>query len=156
MNPIEIKGVDKVIRNLRYTVPKKLGRRLGPAFVKAANMVMRESLKIVPVQTGNLKASWKIKKSGSGLRTVVMFGYWGVAYAPYVHEIPNPPVAHGAEFNIKHAAEIEAAKGTWRGTREGGMFYRGENQQWKFLEKPIKDNHKKILTVIASELKKVK
>lgn len=171
MKPIEIKGVDKVIRNLRRTLPRKIGRGTENGFMVAAHMIMRESLKIVPVQTGNLKASWNIKKHGSGIRTIVEFGYFlgtegGKTYAPYVHEIPSPSfagkttakrrVTHGAEFNIKHAAEIERAKGTWRGSREGGMFYRKPEEQWKFLEKPIRDNQKKILSIIAREIRKVK
>ena len=111
-------------------------------------------MKIVPVQTGNLKGSWDIRKKGSGFKTVVTVGYFGVSYAAYVHEIPNPPHAHGADFNIKHAAEIEASKGTELGTAAGGMFYRKPEEQYKFLERPLREYNKEILKIVRREVKK--
>jgi hypothetical protein len=103
-----------------------------------------------------LKASWGIRKEGSGLKTNVTIGYFGVAYAAYVHEIPNPPHAHGREFNIKHAAEIEAAKGTPLGTAQGGMFYRKPEEQWKFLEQPVREHRQEVLKIVRQEIMKIK
>jgi len=155
MKVMTVKGLDKVASRFskyRYRVGK--GVRNG--LVAAGNMLLRESQKIVPYQTGKLHAAGKVKQEGSGLKTVVRVGYFGVAYAVYVHEIPNPPHAHGREFNIKHAAEIEAAKGTELGTAAGGMFYRKAEEQYKYLERPLRENYKQILKILAKEIRKQK
>jgi hypothetical protein len=131
---------------------------------------MRESQKIVPVQLGNLKASAFVAKDGKGVRAVVTVGYktgpegeYGkhivkpekeAPYAYYVHEIPNPPHAHGKEFNIKHADEIDAAKGTWLGTAEGGMFRRKPEEQYKYLERPVREKAKEVLKIVRQEIRK--
>lgn len=155
MKPLEVTGVNKLVSNL-LKVKRNIGRGVERGFVKSALFLMRESLKIVPVQIGNLRGSWDVRKHGSGLRVDVEFGYFGVAYAAYVHEIPNPPHAHGQEFNIKHAAEIAAAKGTPRGTAAGGMFNRKPEEQWKFLERPIREHTTDILDIIKNEVWKMK
>jgi hypothetical protein len=153
MEVLKVKGIDKLVRGMaRYK--RNVGKGVERGLVKAGEMLMRESLKIVPVQTGNLKASYEVRKKGKGLKTVVIIGYFGVSYAAYVHEIPNPPVAHGEDFNVKHAAEIEAAAGTWRGTAEGGMFHRKPEEQYKYLERPVREFQKDVLNIIRSEIKK--
>lgn len=156
---LEVKGMGKLMKNLRR-VKGNIGLGVERGFVKAANMIIRKSLKIVPVQTGKLQASWFVEKKGSKLDTVVTFGYRGVEYAVWVHEIPGldltSPVTHGELFNIKHADEIRRAAGTWRGTAEGGMFKRGKNQQWKFLEQPLRENLEEILKIVCKEVAKTK
>lgn len=153
MKPIEVTGVDKVVRNLaKYR--RNVGQSLPAAFILAAEFVMSESLPIVPFQVGDLKGSWDIRVHGSGMNVDVEFGYFGVEYAAYVHEIPHSVHAHGKDFNVKHAAEIAAARGTWRGTAQGGMFLRKPEEQWKFLEAPIRNNKKGILNIISNVIKR--
>jgi hypothetical protein len=117
---------------------------------EAADFLMRKSQEIVPVQTGNLKASYFIRKFGSGTRTDMVLGYTA-KYAAYVHE--RLDLAHGAAFNVKHADEIAAAAGMKAGTAQGGMFNRSENQQAKFLERPARDNRGALLRIIANSAK---
>jgi len=148
---LEVKGINRLVRNLAKT-RKNIGKKATRGLVKAGEFLMRESVKIVPVQIGNLKGSWLVRKVTS---KHIEIGYEGVEYAAYVHEIPNPPYAHGQEFNIKHAAEIQAATGTPRGTAEGGMFTRKPEEQWKFLERPIRDNKDKVLRIIRNEIIKL-
>jgi len=148
---IEVKGINKLVKNLAKT-RKDIGKKATRGLVKAGEFLMRESSKIVPVQLGNLKGSWFVRRKTS---RHIEIGYEGVEYAAYVHEIPNPPHAHGQEFNVKHAAEIQAAAGTPRGTAEGGMFMRGPEQQWKYLERPIRDNKDKVLKMIRNEIIKL-
>ena len=150
---LEVKGINKLVKNLAKT-RKNIGRKTTQGLVKAGYFIQRESQKIVPVQIGNLKASAFVRKKTP---THIEVGYesGNFNYFAWVHEIPNPPHAHGREFNIKHAAEIRAAAGTWKGTAEGGMFKRGPNEQYKFLEKPIRDNHDKILKIIRNEIIKI-
>jgi len=170
---LEVKGVSQVLSGLRVA-KNKLGHHADIGMKKAATMLMRESLKIVPVQTGALKASWDIRKSGTGVNAVYTLGYFGVLYGAYVHEIPNIPPhgpTHGQEFNIKHLEEIIAA-GRWSsdlkthrttfepygfaGTAQGGMFPRKPEEQYKYLEKPVRENQKEVLNIIRTELMKAK
>lgn len=151
---IQITGVDMVINNLLKVRPK-IGVEVGTALKKAALFLLREADKIIPIQMGNLRASKFITSVGSGIHTDVILGY-KAEYAALVHEIPNPPVAHGKEFNIKHATEIAAAKGTFMGTAEGGMFNRRENEQYKFLEKPAREKRNDMLVIIRNTLMKIK
>ncbi len=109
---------------------------------------------IVPVQLGTLKASCFVRSvGGKGFDTDIAVGYTA-GYAVYVHE--DLTKAHGKEFNVKHADEIAAAAGTPRGTAKGGMFPRGENQQTKFLERPMREERAGILKVIADEVRQVR
>jgi len=159
MIPLEITGIREVIMKLTG-FRMKFAHATERGLVKSGLLVMRESQKMVPVQMGPLKASAFTDKSGSGFATDVMIGYNGPLYAAYVHEIPgidlSSPVTHGQAFNIKHAAEIAAAKGTPFGTAAGGMFNRKPEEQWKYLERPLWDNLGKIFGTITNEILKVK
>jgi hypothetical protein len=159
MKPIEVIGVSKVVSNL-LKVKKNIGRGVERGFVKSAQFIRRESRFIVPRQIGTLHDKWDIRKHGSGLKVDVEFGYFGTEYGAFVHEVPgidlSSPVTHGQLFNIKHAAEIAAAKGTPLGTAAGGMFRRRPQEQWKFLEKPIREHTTDILNIIKSEVMKLK
>jgi len=121
----------------------------------AGLFLQRESQKIVPVQTGNLKNSAFTRHAGAGIHTDVIVGYTA-AYAAYVHE--DPTRVHGQEFNVKHAEEIAEAgrytkAGRWKpttkkGTARGGMFPRGEKQQYKFLERPAREKRLQMIHII--------
>jgi len=156
---IKITGMKEVLQNLRR-IKGNIGRNAERGLVKAATFIIRESSKIVPVQTGKLKGAWFIEKEGSGLKTGVWLGYRGVEYAAWVHEIPGEnivsPVTHGELFNIKHAEDIRKAAGTWRGTAEGGMFKRKPEEQWKYLETPIRNNLDTIIKTVRDEIAKTK
>jgi hypothetical protein len=147
---LKVKGVDKLIRRLNK-VGTRISKNAERGLLNAGHFIMTESLKIVPVQLGDLRGSWFVRKVS---RHHIIIGYEGVEYAVYVHEIPNPPHAHGREFNIKHAAEIAAAVGTWLGTAEGGMFKRGEEQQYKYLEHPLRVNLREVVKIVRLEAKK--
>ena len=151
---MEVKGIGALVKNLQKT-QKNIGKKVTNGLLLAGHHLMRESLKIVPVQTGHMKASYIVRKKSP---THIEIGYESgkYSYFAWVHEIKNPPHAHGKEFNIKHAAEIAAAAGTPRGTAQGGMFNRKPEEQWKFLEKPLKDNHLTVLKTISNEVRKTR
>jgi hypothetical protein len=111
---VELKGMDKLISALQRE--KKLAPILEKAVYTEANTVLNESKKIVPVDTGNLRASGKVEnpKTTSG-NTLVEVTYGGAAapYALIVHEVPPN------------------SGGRW-GT---GMKHKG-GQTYKFLEIP--------------------
>jgi hypothetical protein len=62
-------------------------------------------------------------------------------YALIVHE--NPNAAHGAAYNKKHASKFgkRNKKGQFLKATGGGGKKRGENQQFKYLEKPARELH---------------
>ena len=173
---MKVKGIDKVVKGFARH-KKNVGKGVENGLIVAATVLRRESVKIVPVQIGHLRASWFMSKKGSGLNAVVTCGYasgpqsaasYGRVlvknkkYAPYaelVHEIPGlkltSPVTHGELFNIKHAVDIEAAKGTKWGTVQGGMFKRKPEEQWKYLEKPVRTKHGEVLAIIRRGIQKV-
>lgn len=142
---VTITGVDTVIRNLTKA-GSKLAAGTAKGLKRGGLFLQRESQKIVPVQLGTLKGTaFTRNMGGSGFRTDIVVGYTS-EYAVFVHE--DLEKAHGERFNIKHAQEIAAAKGTARGAAKGGMFRRGKNQQAKFLEKPAREKRSEIIDII--------
>ncbi len=157
-----LKGLDQVLRNINLA-NKKIEHAAERGLIEAGKYLREESRKIVPVQTGKLKASAFLPRNvgGKGLKADIIVGYSGCDYGIFVHEdlvaqAPPARAAHGKFFNIKHAAEIATAKGTPAGTAAGGMFNRKPEEQAKFLEQPMKDNRKTILRIIANSLRKIK
>ena len=150
MNVIRVTGVDTVLQNL-MKAKTRVGDNIAKGLVKAGTFLLHESREIVPVQFGNLKRSGFVRRFGSGFRTDVIVGYTA-EYAAIVHE--NPNAAHGREFNVKHAAAIARAVENKRATVKSGMFNRGEEQQFKYLETPCRTKRQELLTIIASEASK--
>ena len=150
---VKIKGMQQVISKLKRVPKDHLGPGVARGLKIAGLHLQRESQKIAPVQLGNLKNSAFTRASGSGLKTDVIVGYTA-AYAAYVHE--DPDKAHGEDFNVKHAAEIVHAKANnlKAATAEGGMFKRGPNQQYKFLEKPAREHRTELLKIIRNEARR--
>lgn len=74
---------------------------------RAARFLLRESLKIVPVDTGALKNSGRATFTGSGTETVGTVSY-NTAYAVYVHEDLNARHAPGktAKYLERPAREL--------------------------------------------------
>lgn len=126
------------------------------ALTGAARFLLAKSKELVPVQTGNLKASGVVLNiGGPGLKADVVVSYGdGASYAVFVHE--NLDAAHGSEFNTKHADEILAVKKAHRSNANTGLFNRGPNQQAKFLEQPAREYRQAMLNGVADDLSKVK
>jgi hypothetical protein len=167
MKIVKVTGINTVIRNLTKS-KAKIASGVGRGLKKGGKFLQKKSTEIVPVQIGNLKASCFCRNvGGRGFDTDIVVGYTA-KYAVYVHE--DLSKAHGKEFNIKHADEIARAgrwssslktgkttfkpkKGLQKGTAQGGMFPRGENQQAKFLEQPARQYRRKIIKMIQKEVK---
>lgn len=148
-----VSGLPTVLRNLRRAVDK-IGAATARGGVKAGLFLQAKSMDIVPVQLGTLKASCFCRNiGGRSFDFDVVVGY-NTEYAVFVHE--DLTKAHGRAFNIKHAQEIADAVGTPRGTAKGGMFPRGENQQAKFLERPMRQCRGDIIRIIATETRSVR
>jgi len=153
MNVIRVTGVDQVLKNM-LRAKTVVGDRIARGLMKAGVFLLHESRDIVPVQFGDLKRSGFVRQFGSGFNTDVIVGYTA-EHAAVVHE--NPNAAHGRAFNIKHAAEIakaKAAKAAKRATVKSGMFTRGENQVFKYLESPARNKRTELLSIIANEARR--
>lgn len=101
-------------------------------------LLLRESMMIVPVDTGFLRRSGKVVATGVGNTTVVQVGY-SAAYSVFVHE--NLDVAHGEAYNTKHADAIAA----------GFLKNRGPNQQALFLIQPLIQLRPEFLRIMKEE-----
>jgi hypothetical protein len=152
---MRIQNVQGLKQALARAIQKKK-QGLVRGLVLAGKLVQRESMAIVPVDYGNLKASafTRLDKENTN-RPEVVVGYTA-NYAVYVHE--NLDAAHGAAFNAKYAGELRAARRLRRQRRGGttGPFRhsRGPNQQAKFLERPLRDNWQQIVRIVATEVAK--
>lgn len=81
----EVRGVKTVIRNMRLArKAKEKGVELG--LKRGGILGIRESKKVVPVDTGDLRGSGDIRVKGKGFKTRIQIGYFEKHYAIYVHE----------------------------------------------------------------------
>lgn len=157
--PLSLKNVHDVAARAASASRRLLAN--GDRGLKDAGLFLqRESQKIVPVQLGNLKNSAFTRRVEPGH---VVVGYTA-NYAVYVHE--NLEAAHGLDFNIKHASKINSrARVIQRrdgrvtvqyGTAKSGWFPRGEKQQAKYLERPMREKMQEMLWLIAERMKQTK
>lgn len=127
-------GVSQIFRNLRARSQRD-NANAERGLKSAGLFIIRESLKIIPIEHGVLKSTWFVRMVGKGMRTRVFLGYTA-SYAIYVHE--DMDAAHGAAYNAKYAADITA----------GRKKPRGPNQQSKFLERPAREKRQEALSLI--------
>ena len=139
----KITGVKEVQQALLNTKIKGY-KGLKTGLKKAGLYLQRESMKLVPIQTGNLRGSADTQMSGSGKSVAATVSY-ATEYAVFVHE--NLEAKHGAAFNAAYAEEIAAA-------RAGHPYYfkRGPKQQAKFLEQPLREKQKQLVQIVENEL----
>ena len=145
-------------RFLRY------GLLIGQNLIKAGYYIQRESMKVVPILTGNLRGSAFTRFTGTGLQTRVQVGYTA-AYALFVHEIIEN--AHGSEFKTKHADKIARLNGKRKVAVQGPLkpgqkkhktktvtvsdkyyFNRGVRQQSKFLSSIVTAHYYEIIAIL--------
>lgn len=141
---MKVEGLNKILTNLKELplAQGAIGKGIERGLKKSGLLIFREAQKEVPVDTGNLKGSGFTRKlEGAGVSTLIGIGYTA-AYGIYVHE--RLDVAHGREYNKKHAVEIAT----------GILNDRGTNQKAKFLEDPAKRLRGDVLRLISKEVQK--
>lgn len=138
---------------------KDLHRRMRGMTIglkKCGLLLHRESMKIVPVDTGTLKASVFTRSEKDNTPFVVVYVGYTAAYALPVHE--NLDALHGAAFNIIYAHQLAAYKEL---QRKGLMIMRlasdgpfshsrGPYQQAKFLSTPFRRLHDTFIEIMKS------
>lgn len=143
-----ILGGSQVVQNIRRkTVDFSKAYERGVK--KAGLMLQRESQKLVPVETGNLKASAFTRAVGKGWNTQVRVGYTA-HYAVYVHENREiwPP-----GMRLKGLPRGASKRGS-PGFR--GRYWDPQNRaQPKFLEQPAMALKPILKQIIRDEMNKV-
>ena len=84
MNGLKIQGVSRLVKQLESRA-KNAGKGMRKGLYRGGLLLQRESMKVVPVDFGFLKASAGTRLIGAGLKSEVLVGYTA-EYAVYVHE----------------------------------------------------------------------
>ncbi len=128
---VNAKSVMRKFKRLSKEGQKQLERGL----VKGGFFLQRKSQQMVPVNTGNLKASAFLKKEGSGRTTEVRVGYTA-KYALWVHEMPM---------------KLKGQKR--KGKKAKGKYWDPQGRASnKFLEKPARMYRKEIKQIIENQI----
>ncbi len=173
IEPINLEQLNRKLRVKRKEHAAGCSRGLK----RAALTVIRYSLQIVPVDTGHLRATWFVRHTGTGFDTEVRFGYTA-EYAVYVHEIVTN--LHGAAYNAAYIREIKGTgvagardargkflkKNQWSDLAVRRGYHkdpdtgkakkanpRGENQQAKYLEQPIRERWNEMRMIVLQEMR---
>ena len=119
---IKITGISKVLGNLKIASAVKMVD-IGINMKQAGLFIQRESQKIVPIDTANLKGTADTRNVGGvGPKTDIVVHYGaGADYAVYVHE----------DMDARHKPGKRA----------------------KFLESVCREKKKEIFAIVANEIK---
>lgn len=97
---VELKGQESLSR-LFERAGNAHRKSLSAAMFAQANVVLNESLEIVPVDTGTLKDSGRVEKpkiTVTGIEVEITYGGAASQYAGIVHEDPNARHAEGKSY----------------------------------------------------------
>lgn len=127
---VELRGLEKLVKKTSRLEGGDAA--LAQAMYAEATLILNESKKIVPVATGNLRASGMVKPpvTGKGKASVeITYGGAAAPYALFVHEIPPN------------------SGGRW-GT---GMTH-ASGKSFKFLEIPVMANKDKFVEGVRARV----
>ncbi len=153
-----IDGIPALRARLVAIKAKKIAA-LAAALVEAGKYLLRESMALVPVDIGNLKATGYVRLAYSIFtRMPIVYVGYSASYAIYVHE--NMDALHGHAFNTAYARQIAAyAALSKREKRRRGdaatnpfRHERGPDQQAKFLEKPYRERRREMMAIIKDRM----
>jgi len=153
---VQVKGLNKVMRNLRRSIQKINTDLSRVGMMKAGELVMRRSKAITPVDTGNLKES-----------AFVVFGGEGLAPQAVATSNFNTDSAEGQRVELEHPEVINEFLITKRpdpfAVVGHSAFYalkeheaveeKHEIGEPKFLEKAARASQKDILKILKENVK---
>jgi len=146
---VYLKGLKQMLANMNRA-EKVIGAAVQKGLMAGGKHLREKSLELVPKETGNLAKSIvgpkNIGSKGFHADIVVYYDEKKAPYAVWVHEIANPPHAHGSEYNVKNAGRIAAGK----------LKKKDSKEQWKFLEQPLRTEQHTILKIIAKTIRMAK
>lgn len=135
------------INDAMKQLKQDLDRKARPALAEGLAVLDQASSDVIPVDLGPLKASKRINVTGRGLDAVGKISF-NADYALRVHE--DPSLLHGQAYNWAYARQIAA--GSIEPYSGRPYHSRGAQQDWKYLENPLKLNAKQILAAIFEAL----
>lgn len=135
----QVLGIPTVLKNLAKS-QAKIGAGLQRGLKKAGLRLQRESQRIVPVDTGELKGSAFTREEGKGLKTVVKVGYTA-SHALFVHEAVDMALKGQKRTGMR--ADGRPKKGKYWDPQGRG--------QAKFLEEPARRLQPEMRKDIESE-----
>lgn len=145
---VGIRGLKQVMANIRRETELRK-RRFLIGLTRGAAVIFRASQQLVPIDTGNLRASGYVRQTGTAVHPVIAIGYTA-SYAIFVHE--NLQALHGEAFNRAYAKQLARAKKRRRaGVLPASSPYRHNRapaQQAKFLEHPFRTLRMPIINAI--------
>ena len=127
--PLKIKGFDKVLSNLNKEI-NGMKLRSARGLMESAAFIRRDMEKtppLIPLDTGNLRASWFITRFRM-LKGIGLIMGFSANYALVVHE------------------RMEGAP--WGDTVVGDVAWKRPGSGPKFFEAALKRNHKEILNIL--------
>lgn len=128
-----VTGAEVIFRNIKLR-KKEIASGMSRGLLKAGLVLQRESQRVVPVDTGNLKASAFTNLKGKDFGTSVTVGYTA-NYALYVHE--------AVEMRLKGQQRRPPAKGRYWDPQG--------RAQAKFLEEPARRMVPELRRIIREE-----
>lgn len=121
-----ITGVNRVLSNMK-AAQNRDARTISRILTQTGYLIQKTSQKIVPVDSGNLKASAYTRRMGLGFKSVVTVGYTA-KYALYVHE------------QVGMRLKGLPRRGTRTdGTLRKGYYWSPQGSMAKFLEIPARN-----------------
>ncbi len=133
---VKVGGLQSLVDKLKDH-ERRLGRGVNKGIRNAGNFLLSKSQEIVPIDDGDLQKSGNARVEGKGLQTVGIIGYTE-PYAADVHE--DLDVAHGEEYNRKHAQQISNGSKYFYKGRYKPYHARRPLEQPKFLEDALRNN----------------
>ena len=125
---VQVLGQKEILKNMKLQ-QVALGLRVAAGLKVAGLFLQGASQKLVPVDTGNLKASAFTRSTGTGFATSVGVGYTA-AYALFVHELVKMRL-----------------KGQPR-TTKGSYWDPQGRAQAKFLEEPARKLRPQLIAIV--------
>jgi len=129
---MSVMGV-KAIKAAVAAHDKALGRGVRKGLYRAGLFLQRESMKIVPIDTGALRSSANTRIEGVGLGSVAVVSY-GTDYAIYVHE----------DLEVQYTLGKRSKTGKRRHV---------PGKSAKFLEKPLREKRDRLVEIVVEGIR---
>lgn len=151
MSKESIQGFQTVLANLNREV-QQIKQRTATGLTSAVSYLFNDMDTVapkIPIDTGNLRASWVQNLMRRDMQTIgIRFGFMA-NYALWVHE----------NVDANFAGQLDKVKFITRGPNKGkptkrtAKYTRREGAGAKFMEAAINRNHEKILQIIANTIR---
>lgn len=145
-------GEDRLVARLK-DFRRKHSTALVRGLKKGGQILKRATVPFIPREEGSLAKSLQVRAFQEGGKDVVEVSM-EAEYAGAVHNIPPSRNVHGAEYNIKHAADIAKRKKYWYKGKMKRYHRRKPLESHQFLTLAWKSVAGQVRQAIIDEVKK--